>query len=201
MSENFRNKYKGTTARLQTWDYTWDGSYFITICTADRAHLFGEIENQKMQLSRLGVIADILWNELPHRNPNIKLGEFVVMPNHIHGILILNNTSEPLNPSTTTPIEPTTTNPKNQKMAIISPKPNSISTIIRSYKSAVTKHAYRLEIENGWQPRFYEHIIRNDAAFKRISSYIINNPLQWDKDKFAGKNNESINHQPIDQPQ
>jgi putative transposase len=69
-------------------------------------------------------------------------------------------------------------------MASISPKSNTISTIVRSYKSAVTKHANRLGLENGWQSRFHDHIIRNDAEFQRISDYIINNPNNWTDDKF-----------------
>lgn len=69
-------------------------------------------------------------------------------------------------------------------MSAISPKSNSVSTIIRSYKSAVTKHANRLGFENGWQTRFYDHIIRNDAEYQRISDYIVNNPKNWGKDKF-----------------
>jgi REP element-mobilizing transposase RayT len=69
-------------------------------------------------------------------------------------------------------------------MAFISPKPNSISTIIRSYKSAVTKHANRLELQNGWQPRFHDHIIRDAMEYQRISDYIKNNPKLWKEDKF-----------------
>ena len=69
-------------------------------------------------------------------------------------------------------------------MADISPKSNSVSTIIRSYKSAVTKHANRLGLENGWQPRFHDHIIRNDVEYQRIANYINNNPAQWQEDKF-----------------
>ncbi|MFN3315796.1 MAG: transposase, partial [Raineya sp.] len=139
--------------------------------------------------------------------------EFVVMPNHIHGILILNNPVETLHATSltyTTPennalhatpendalpvvVEALRATPlqqqkkpseKNEQMSKISPKPNSISTIIRSYKSAVTKHANRLGLDFGWQSRFYDHIIRDEKAFENISNYIINNPLNWKKDKF-----------------
>ena len=89
MSEKFKNKYRIASARLQNWDYRWSGAYFITICTAEREHYFGEIENGKMNLSNLGVIADIFWHEIPIRKPFVKLGEYVIMPNHIHGILII----------------------------------------------------------------------------------------------------------------
>lgn len=83
----FKNKYRIETARAKWWDYSGEGSYFITICTEERKHVFGEIINGEMHLSRTGVIADVLWREIPNRNKNVKLGEFVVMPNHIHGVV------------------------------------------------------------------------------------------------------------------
>ena len=90
MADKFQNKYRITSSRLKNWDYRTSAAYFITICTANRTHFFGEIVNQKMVLSNTGVIADILWHHIPNHAPNVSLGEFVVMPNHIHGILILN---------------------------------------------------------------------------------------------------------------
>jgi putative transposase len=212
----FQNKYRIPSARASWWDYRWAGAYFITICTQNRTHCFGEIVNQQMQLSHTGVLADILWYQLPYHAKNVELGAFVVMPNHIHGILILKNdntqknhsigpivetlhatslpleTLKSLETSETSKMSRTTEsceNPtdKNEKMSEISPKSNSISTIIRSYKSAVTKNAHRLGIEFQWQARFHDHIIRNDAEYQRINDYIENNPLNWDKDKFFKK--------------
>ena len=89
--EKYQNKYRTTSTRLQNWDYQWRGAYFITICTHNRAHYFGEINNDKMQLFNIGIIADVLWYEIKNHAHNVELGEFIVMPNHIHGILILNN--------------------------------------------------------------------------------------------------------------
>src|SRR5690554_8149802 len=85
----YQNKYRIESARAQWWDYGWNGAYFITICTKNREHFFGEIKEGKMALSRLGVIADVLWHEIPNHSKYAELGDFVVMPNHIHGILIL----------------------------------------------------------------------------------------------------------------
>ena len=217
-NNKYKNKYRIESARLKNYDYRKNGSYFITICTKNREHFFGEIENDEMNLSKTGIIADVLWYEIANRLPNISLGEFVIMPNHIHGILNLNNdfcvdivtdgiitdgiitdgiitdgivtdgivetlhaTSLP-NPNPNP--NPNTNHVKNEKMAEISPKPNSISTIIRSYKSAVTKHANRLKLPNGWQPRFHDHIIRNEEEYVRISNYIRNNPKNWKEDRF-----------------
>ena len=90
MAEKFQNKYRIPSARLQYWDYGWNAAYFITICTKDRACVFGEIKNGSMNLSGIGIIADVLWYEIKNHAKDIELGEFIVMPNHIHGIIILN---------------------------------------------------------------------------------------------------------------
>lgn len=207
MTDKFQNKYRIPSARLQNWDYRWAGAYFITICTQNREHYFGEIENGEMQLSPIGVIANVMWHEIKNHSKTIELDAFVVMPNHVHGILILNgNYSENGNngnnengvdgindvddvetlhatslPQSTPPTSQPTT---NEFMASISPKSNSVSSIIRSYKSAVAKHAHRLGYEFEWQTRFHDHIIRDDNAFKTIQTYINENPIKWGDDKF-----------------
>lgn len=89
--EKFKGKYRSDTSRLKNWDYTWDAAYFITICTKNREHYFGEIENGKMKLSKIGVLADVFWYEIKNHTKNVELDAFVVMPNHVHGILIINN--------------------------------------------------------------------------------------------------------------
>ncbi len=192
--DKFQNKYRIPSARLQQWNYRWAGAYFITICTKDRIHYFGGIENGKMVLSNIGILADVLWHEIKNHAQNVELGEFVVMPNHIHGVLILSGNddnndhndhnvetghalslqqpSKPLN-------EPTIGQQRFQNIG-----KNSVSSIVGSYKSAVTKHANRLGFEFQWQTRFHDHIIRNDESFHKISYYIINNPVNWQEDKF-----------------
>lgn len=89
MAEKYQNKYRIPSARHPHWDYRWNAAYFITICTKNRDHFFGEIKNGKMQLSNIGLLADVFWHEIKNHAKNIELGEFVVMPNHLHGILIL----------------------------------------------------------------------------------------------------------------
>ena len=207
----YQNKYRIESARAQWWDYGWNGAYFITICTAKRAHFFGEVDKGRMRLSPTGVIADILWHEIPRHIPFVELGDFVVMPNHVHGILILNRpggdvdrkptaaavetlhaTSLPpdaipdhMNTLHATSLPDFSPPPKNQWVASISPKPNSVSTIVRSYKSAVTRHAHRLGLAHGWQTRFHDHIIRDDPQYQRIADYIFYNPANWENDKFC----------------
>ena len=187
----FKNKYRIESARLQTWDYASEGSYFITICTKDRKHYFGEIVNGKMHLSGAGILADVFWHEIKNHVRNIELGEFVVMPNHIHGILILHNIDEPVEARHAFPLSPIA--PPSIAPPSIAPQPNSspkknigqtrfqnpgknsISSIIGGYKSAVTKHCNRLGFENGWQSLFHDHIIRDERAFENIHSYISKN--------------------------
>ena len=197
MSEKFKGKYRNESARLQNWDYGNDAAYFITICTKNREHFFGEIRNARMQVSPVGAIAYVLWNEIKIHAKNVELGEFVVMPNHVHGIIILNNDRNvgdggvgdgggrdvACNVPTETETETEISNPfKNEQMAAISPKSNTVSSIIRTYKSAVTKYCNRLKLPFGWQSRFHDHIIRNDESFQRISEYIKTNPANWEKD-------------------
>jgi putative transposase len=90
MQNKFKNKYRIPSTRLQTWDYSNNGAYFITICTQNREHFFGNIQNGIMQLSETGKLAEQYWIEIPNHFSFIELGNFVVMPNHVHGILIIN---------------------------------------------------------------------------------------------------------------
>ena len=89
--DKYQNKYRIPSARANWWNYGWAGAYFITICTKNRNHYFGKIEHGKMNLSNCGILADVFWYEIKNHAKNIELGAFVVMPNHIHGILILND--------------------------------------------------------------------------------------------------------------
>ena len=181
--EKYQNKYRIASVRLQSWDYANEGSYFIIICTKDRRHYFGAVKNGKMVLSNAGVIANLMWYEIKNHGKNVELGEFVVISNHVHGILILNEMAK-LDPG---PIVQT-----GHALSLKSPGQqrfqnqgkNTVSSIIGSYKSAVTKYCNRLDFEFGWQTRFYDHIIRDGRAFENISNYIVNNPAKWDIDKF-----------------
>jgi putative transposase len=188
----FRNKYRIASARAPWWDYRNSAPYFITGCTSHRKHFFGYIENGEMHLSELGKHAWECWMELPDHFPFVELINFVVMPNHIHGLLYLHNdfqtntmvaTVETLHATSLQPPQ----QQKNEKMAIISPKQGSLSTVIRSFKSAVTKYANQNNLPAGWQARFHDHIVRNAEEYQRISDYISNNAKNWKSDKFYEK--------------
>jgi REP element-mobilizing transposase RayT len=185
--EKFKNKYKIASARAKWWDYSDNSGYFITICTQNRRNYFGQVKRGKMCLSEIGRIAYDCWAQIPDHFPFIKLGKFVIMPNHVHGIIVIDKpavTVETLRIVET--LHATSLQQRRQRkqqMAEISPKPNSISTIIRSYKSAVSNLVKHLDKSFGWQTRFYNRIICNEREYRRITQYIIDNPYNWANDR------------------
>ena len=88
MGEKFQNKYRIPSARLPSWDYGWNAAYYVTICTGRRVACFGKIENGQMALSVIGKMADQYWREIPNHFPFVILDAYVIMPNHVHGIII-----------------------------------------------------------------------------------------------------------------
>ena len=161
--------------RLTKYYYSRCGYYYITICSKNRENLFCEIENVvgaalasarvNIKLSKIGQIINHQWNDIPNQYKNIELDEYVIMPNHIHGIFIINKRAE----------------------ASAAP---TMSHIIRSYKSKCTMdyltyiNADNLNISGKILHRsFYDHIIRNDKSLQEIREYIINNPVNWETDE------------------
>ncbi|WP_426062574.1 transposase [Flavobacterium sp. DSP2-3-1] len=194
MNTKFQNKYRIPSARLKNWDYGNNGAYFITICTSNREHFFGEIvlgnDENEMQLNEIGKLTDQFWAEIPKHFPFVELGNYVIMPNHIHGILIIDkkNVVESNTVVETLHCNVSTDNTDiviiNESMSKISPKRGTISTIIRSYKSVITKNAHFIHADFEWQARFHDHIIRDSESFERIQNYIETNPEKWKEDKF-----------------
>ena len=186
MSELFQNKYRIPSARLQTWNYADEGMYFITICTAERHYYFGRITEKKMQLSQLGKIAETEWMKTRELRPdiNLLLGEFVVMPNHIHGIIMIGANQYNDNGICRDAMH---------RVSMFGPQRKNLASVIRGYKSAVTTYARKNNIPFGWQPRFHDHIIRTMADYYRISNYIINNPAKWQDDEFHANDHKRLN--------
>lgn len=194
--KKFRGTYRVHSTRLQNWDYSWNGRYFITINTAYREYFFGHITNRIMQLTSIGDLAYKFWHEIPNHFPHVYLDEFVVMPNHIHGIVILD---DPYDKSWNHPSQPsdeksgrTQYNSTNTLSPKLTPGQkrfqnqgqNTVSSIIGSYKSVVTRNARKINPDFGWQPRFWDSIIRDIKSYQRIRRYIINNPKNWKTDRF-----------------
>jgi REP element-mobilizing transposase RayT len=198
--DKFQGKYRIPSARATWWDYAGNGLYFITICTAGRAHCFGKIAGDEMQLSPIGEMALQCWLEIPHHFPFVKLHAFVVMPNHVHGILeiarsgLANNELADTHPVETQnfaslqqyPPPPSSPSPSPPPSGTnkFGPQSRNLSSIIRGYKIGVKKYATMNKIDFTWQSRFHDHIIRNDHEYHRIHDYIIKNPGNWKRDIF-----------------
>jgi putative transposase len=190
MAEKYQNKYRIKSARLQNWDYGWNAPYFVTICTQNREHYFGKIIHGEMQLSEIGELAQKYWNEIPQHFPFVELGAFVVMPNHTHGIIVIDKIDDgrgvgnvAINRVDTLTPEPIKkpggiTGNKNPMLH------QNISRIFNWYKGRVTFESRKNDKNYGLQSRFHDHIIRDNAEYNRIKNYIINNPLNWKDDKF-----------------
>jgi len=173
----FKTKYRIPPARLQTWDYGSNGSYFITICTKDRQHLFGNIENGQMILNDAGKTANDCWLEIPKHFPHAVLHEHVIMPNHVHGIIELNsmeNVGASVGAKNFSPLHASLHfNPINTPQPFKSPS-KTIGSIVRGFKIGVTNwFRGRDNWETIWQRNYHDHIIRNYEAFEKISGYIL----------------------------
>lgn len=166
--------YHRRSIRLKGYDYTRAGAYFITICTRNREYLFGEIINNEMRLNEFGQIVQSTWFDLVNHVDDIELGEFVVMPNHMHGIIIIVGAgSEPA------PTEPAPMN------AI--PKQTPLFEIVRQLKTFSARRinlARNTQGESVWQRNYFEHIIRDEKSYLKISQYIFDNPARWKLDSL-----------------
>ena len=202
--DKFRNKYRIQSNRLQNWNYGWNASYFITICTQNRTEFFGEIIGDEMVLSGIGGIVKNEWVKTPkiRADMNIILDAFVVMPNHFHAIITIGKNEYNAGRNVERygydgvfdndccrnamhRVSTNINNPKNQPKNKFGPQSKNLASIIRGFKSAVTIHARKINPVFVWQSRYYDHIIRDNKSFQRIRNYIINNPKHWDDDKFT----------------
>ena len=195
-AKKFQNKYRIESARLKNYDYASNGAYFVTIVTKNRDYFFGKIMNNKMVLNEIGKIAHKFWNEIPKHFPFVQLDEMLVMPNHIHGILRIDNPDNAVDGcdgdavdgrdvacNVSTDKTDKTDKTKNEQMMKISPKQGTISTIIRSFKSAVTRKSRKILPNFAWQSRFHDRIIRDQNELNRIQQYIVKNPIMWERNR------------------
>jgi putative transposase len=191
--------------RLKGYDYSQAGLYFITICCQDRKCRFGKIENGEMILNELGTIAYNEWIKLVERFTSFELDVFQIMPNHMHGIILLNDVAgadtlaQLGQPQGLAPTDAVAENGSITDCDDIgtgaSPAPTNatIGEIIGAYKSLVFNGCLKIYKSKNdlmgklWQRNYYEHIIRNAKSYENISNYIINNPAKWAEDKFYNK--------------
>ncbi|MFH1798131.1 MAG: transposase [Candidatus Omnitrophota bacterium] len=218
MAVLFQNKYRAKSNRLKEWDYSCEGMYYVTVCTQNKELHFGSIENGKMELSEIGKTAREYWLQIPKHYPFVELDEHIFMPNHVHGVIVINENTrrdaihrvsmkdemrkrrdaihrvsmknktqkdrDAMNRVSTGGI----TNKHNPML-----NPNSLAAIIRWYKGRTTFEINKLQNNNlfQWQPRFYDHVIRDEKSLDEIREYIQNNPLKWELDRNNPKNVET----------
>ncbi|WP_198597332.1 transposase [Gracilimonas amylolytica] len=214
MQKKRYKKYRSETVRLRSWDYGWNGGYFVTICTHNRFCYFGKIlgskndeifdtvvtqnlaslrsnsndkigsnPDAKMHLSKIGLIAQTCWLEIPDHFPFVKLGEFIVMPNHVHGIIIIDKDHDAREKvGSQNIVSPRTS--KQKPLNKFGPQSKNLPSIIRGFKIGVTKTARKIDPDFKWQPKYYDHIVRDKESYNRISEYIRNNPSKWLNDKY-----------------
>ncbi len=177
----FKNKYRIESIRLKDWDYSDEGYYFVTICTKDREHYFGEIFNDQMILNEIGEIAYECWYEIPKHFPFVQLDEFIVMPNHVHGIIIIDHENQcETNPST---VETKNLLSLPECKTVTHGTSKTIGSIIRGLKIGVTKWINdNTNLKNIWQSNYYDRIIRDEKELFNVRKYIQDNPLKWNED-------------------
>ena len=152
--------YHRHSIRLKGYDYSWPGYYFVTVCTKGRECMFGNVKQNQMYLNAMGTIVEKCWLDIPQHFNRVVLHEYVIMPNHIHGIIEIlpsvgANNYSPLPPKSGTS--------------------GTIGSIIRGFKIGVTlQMGY-----SPWQRNYYEHIIRTRESYARIVQYIAQNPVRW----------------------
>ena len=182
MSDKFKGKYRIKSTRLPNWDYGKDAAYFVTICTQNREHYFGEITDGMMQLSEIGLIVENEWMKTFQMRPdmNLQMDEYVVMPNHFHAIIIIGENEYNTPFRNAMHCVSTDGEYKNK----FGPQSKNLASIIRGFKIGVTKNVRKTHADFAWQSRYHDHIIRNDQSFDKIKDYIRNNPMKWADDKF-----------------
>lgn len=172
--------------RLQGYDYAQAGAYFVTICTQEQACLFGEIVDGQMRLNPAGEMIRRVWTEIPAHVPDVDIDTFVVMPNHIHGIIVLTGFT-PVGAG----LVPARDDSPNGGKAPTRGAPTVLGNVVGAFKSRVTVEYIRGVKDRAWasfrgrlwQRNYYEHIIRDEASLQGIREYIANNPLQWTLDR------------------
>lgn len=180
-------KHHRRSIRLKGYDYASEGAYFATIVTQGRACLFGEIRDGKMILNEAGQMIVKWWNELPNKFPDMILGAFVVMPNHFHGIIIIEKTV-----GADLRVCPNGEIISGEHIGSPLRKPNApLSQIVQWFKTMTTNEYIRGVKQLGWIPfigkfwqrNYYEHVIRNEKELRQKTDYILNNPFRWEDDK------------------
>ena len=184
-------KHHRRSIRLRGYDYSQSGIYFVTICTQNHLHLYGEIVDGKMALNGAGKMIQKIWNEISNDFPNIQLHEFTMMPNHIHGIIEIVEADS----ISTLDVDPDSVPPTSRADMESAPTATvavPLSKIVQSFKRHTTIEYIKMVKQNIlpsfdkriWQRNYWEHIVRNENEYNGISQYIVDNPAKWQNDKL-----------------
>ena len=191
----FKDKFRIPSARLPKWDYTRAAGYFVTLCTKGSVHSFGDVVEGEMILSPMGRIVAEEWQKTPRLRLSVELDQWQIMPNHLHGILILKEVETARRAVSRRGGSPTLGTPgETPQRGVSTPdhsrlKAGSLGAIIGQFKSACTKRIWSAGFsEFAWQARFYDHIIRNQESLDKIRDYILHNPVMWETDKDEPEN-------------
>lgn len=179
-------KYHRRSIRLNGYDYSMEGAYFVTIVAQNRECIFGDIVDCEMRLNDLGELIQSGWGTLPERFPNVELDGFVVMPNHFHGIMVIRDDEcrgEVASPTATG--GETLTGGETPPLQRTDTRRPTLGSIVAYYKYETTKRINAIRDSQGtpvWQRNYYDHIVRNDRELNRIREYIANNAANWNSD-------------------
>jgi REP element-mobilizing transposase RayT len=185
-SECFNGKYRVKTVRVDWIDYN-NGDFFVTICTKNRSHYFGHIDNGEIYLTSIGLYTLEAIQNIQKHNPYCEVLGFVIMPNHIHLILSITDIRE-MHKNKVAPTQVETQYIASlqfqSQMRIISKQRSLLARTIANFKSAVTRYASAQKIEFGWQSRYHDAFIRNQAMMNQIADYVDNNVVRWATDCY-----------------
>ena len=176
----YKEKYRVATTRLPGYDYGQSGAYFVTVCTHLRQPCFGAVvvpggdwAAAHVQPTLLGEVAADCWASIPHYAPFARLDAFVLMPDHVHGLLLFDKNETGLPPLAY----------ENK----FGPQSQNLASVLRGFKSAVTMYARRHALPFQWQARFHDRIVRSDQELQKIQSYILTNPSRWESEYDNGE--------------
>jgi putative transposase len=162
MNDFLLNNHGRQSTRLSSWDYGSNGKYFVTICTDQKVPYFGNIENSMLISTEIGDFASKCWTSIPDYHPFVELDSFILMPDHLHGILCFGKKER-----------------SDWKQNQFGPQAHNLGAVVRGFKAAVTSFAKSNTIPFQWQPRYFDRVIRNDHELNLIREYIRDNPGQW----------------------
>ncbi len=188
------------SVRLRGYDYSQAGAYFITICAQNRLCRFGTITEGAMGLNDAGRAAADCWLQIPDHFPNVELDGWVVMPNHIHGIVIIvgANNYSPLQSNNHLPIQSKHNSPPSANPPHPTGTARTIGAMVRGFKIGVTTWYRQRSVSSKiWQRNYWDHIIRNETELNRIRQYILDNPIQWERNSLHTPLVGANNHSPI----